>query len=292
MNKLRIFIFLLLQAAISLATNATQAATYVSNPAVNKLFYEGFQQLYHFKFNDCSAQASLLIKMYPGSPWGHILKAEHCWWMIISGDEQNHQGQVLTEELGKAMQLAETLPERESLFCIIIAYSLNSRYALYKGQYVKAVELLHTSSGLLKASKREVETYEPFRLTQGLYEYFMAEAGKKFGIFNPLSIFGIDVSREKGLALLEGLTTSDDEILRTESRYFLMKIYAEIEKEPAVAAKYGAMLVHEYPQNQIFRYLYLDSAPEKKSQLPGITLNSQLTEAQQRYLQGLMKVKK
>jgi len=288
LRSLKLLIFITFLNILPAKSQDLPLASYLSNPEVSNLFYSGFRHLYHFEFNACKDIANQLKGKYPASPWGHVLQAEYYWWMKISGDPQAENGPQLLQELEIAMLKAEALPEKEALFCKIISYSLKSRYALYNGQYFKAIELLNKSSDLIKTSKSEVGNYEPFMLTQGLFDYFMAAAGDKFGIFNPLSLFGIDADAARGLSMLESLTKSKDEILRTEAEYFLMKIYSELEKEPAKAAIYGRRLVLAYPQNLIFRYHYLVCAPEKKAQLPAVTTNPQLTKQQQVYLAKLL----
>lgn len=67
-----------------------------------------------------------------------------------------------------------------------------------------------------------------------------------------------------------------------------MKIYAELEKAPELSARYGAMLNKHYPENQIFRYHYLLCDSAKKSILPVLASNPQLTKQQQVYLDSLL----
>jgi hypothetical protein len=266
-----------------------QQITYLGNPEVNRLFYSGFKHLYDFKFKSCEENASQLKRRFPESPWGHVLQAEYHWWMIISGDSRPEHGTKIGEELEIALNKAAKLPEREGIFCKIIVYSLSSRYALFKGRYISVLEQLNEAAGLIRSGKKDVETYEPFKLTQGLFDYFMAEAGNRFGIFNPLSLFGINADKNRGLQYLKQCTLSQDEILRTESRYFLMKIYAELEHEPAVSCRYGVPLVQAYPDNLVFRWHCKECSPENKT-YTSMHFSDQLNDAQRLHFQKIFKL--
>lgn len=260
---------------------------YISNPGVNNLFYEGFRNLYRFEFNSCQEKVTILKGKHSDSPWGHILNAEYCWWMIITGDRRSELGDQLVKELGIAMKKAALLPEREAIFCKIIAYSLNSRYALYKGQYFKVISQLNEATGLINSGRKDIDSYEPFKLTQGLFDYFMAEAGERFGIFNPISLLGINADKERGLMYLRQISNSKDEILRTESRYFLMKIYSELESNFQFSCMYGEMLTSDYPTNLLFSFHYkVCGSDDKPISLRGAS--TQMNEAQRAYFFKLL----
>lgn len=256
-----------------------QVPSYLADHEVKMLFYSGFRHLYDFEFKSCEAKTRMLKQRFPGSPWGYVLEAEYHWWMIISGDKAPDHGQGIGLALDIALEKAETLAERERVFCKIICYSLSSRYALYQGKYVKVLEQLHYAAGLLRSGRREVEQYEPFKLTQGLFDYFMAEAGSRFGIFNPLSLFGIDANKERGLNYLRQCSQSKDEILRTESRYFLMKIYSELEQQAGTSCQYGMLLAKAHPGNLVFRW-HAQTCPESAELTVPMRYSAQLNESQ------------
>jgi len=281
-----IILILLFLNLIDLNAQGKQPAQYLSNPEVNRLFYSGFRHLYDFEFRSCEENAGILKRRFPESPWGFVLQAEYHWWMIITGDTKPEHGTKIGEELEIALIKAATLPDQEGIFCKIIVYSLSSRYALYKGRYISVLEQLTKAAGLIRSGKKDVETYEPFKLTQGLFDYFMAEAGSRFGIFNPLSLFGINADKKRGLQYLQQCTLSQDEILRTESRYFLMKIYAELEHEPTISCRYGSPLHQAYPDNLIFRWHCRVCKNEGQARNP-VQYTGQLNEAQRQHFQKL-----
>jgi len=60
--------------------------------------------------------------------------------------------------------------------------------------------------------------------------------------------------QQKGFVLLSQGVKSENLQVQTESIYFFMKLYFEIENNPDVALKYSEMLIKKFPDNLVFRY--------------------------------------
>jgi len=72
-----------------------------------------------------------------------------------------------------------------------------------------------------------------------------------------LFLFGFDskfADQEKGYALLTMGTMSENLQVQTESIYFFMKLYFEVENDPHTALKYSEKLIDKFPDNLVFRY--------------------------------------
>ena len=254
LKSLRSFLFIALNLFVVLFAAGQARQSYIADPEVKVHFYKGFLHLYRFEFQSCKTETDHLVSVHPSSSWGYILLAEYHWWMIISGDKSPDHGKMLVTNLEAAAQRSESLSKQEGLFCKVISYSLRSRYEIFKGNYLKSIDLLNQSANLLKEAVNQPDSYEPFLLTKGLYNYFMAEAGSRFWILNPMSILGIDVSKQRGLEYLTQLSHSSDEILSTEASYFLMKIFLELEHNQPAARQFSGKLSAAYPANLVFRY--------------------------------------
>jgi hypothetical protein len=265
LKYIRTGFFLALNICVVFFASGQARQSYVSDPDVKVHFYKGFANLYRFEFQSCKTETELLLSQHPASSWGYILAAEYHWWMIISGDKSLDHGALLVKNLQSAAQRSDALSKQEGLFCKVISYSLRSRYEIFKGNYLKSIELLNQSSGFMKEAVNQSDNYEPFLLTKGLYNYFMAEAGSRFWILNPMSILGIDVSKERGLEYLTQLSHSSDEILSTEASYFLMKIFLELEHNETGAKRFSGKLLQIFPTNLVFRYYdFLEGNIENK----------------------------
>jgi len=63
-------------------------------------------------------------------------------------------------------------------------------------------------------------------------------------------------NKKLGMQLLEKQCSNKAVIISTEARYFLGKIYLELEDDPKVAMTYFKILKEQYPKNKVYTELY------------------------------------
>lgn len=262
---------------------------------VRELFYKGMISVYHFEFNDADRTAQKLIREYPTSAWGHLLIANIMWWRIITGENTREAKVRFFSELKLAGEGLGYLREDEKLYCQIVTNSLKSRYELLNKNYFSTLLLLAKSKNLMNRSEGKENIYESFVLTHGLFQYCVAAAKEKTGYLSYLLQFQTD--KQQGLKELMRLSNSEDKVLRTESNYFLMKIYLEVENNPVLAKPYADFLLTWYPENTLFCYydkrinlkIYGKSESNKGNSpcANSKIMNPQLTQNQINYLNSL-----
>ncbi|MHC1706268.1 MAG: hypothetical protein AB9842_01970 [Bacteroidales bacterium] len=222
----------------------------IRNDKVRTAFYQGMLTLYSFRFSDTYKICCKLKQDYPDSPWGFVLESNYCWWKIISGENNPEVRKLFFDALNQSEIRTSKKNIDESLYCRIIINSLRSRFELLNKNYLKTLLILNKSKRLVQQMDGKENEYEPFFLTQGLFQYFIAIAKEKTGFISYLLHYKAD--KEKGLAFLNALTHTENRILRTESNYFLMKIFLEIEHDPVKAKPHADYLLTWYPENSIF----------------------------------------
>ncbi|MCX6272260.1 MAG: hypothetical protein NTU44_13800 [Bacteroidetes bacterium] len=251
--KLIITLFLLVDCAVLMAGNPSSYKTdLIENENIRLYFYEGILHLYQFEFSDAQQDADYLKTRHSASPWGHVLQANIHWWKIITGENEGAAKTGFRKELDLAEKKTTDKSSVEGLYCLIIVNSLRSRYELLNKNYLSTFVLLNRSKDLIRRANGKEEEYEPYYLTQGLFQYFMAAARDKMGLV--ASLFSFHADRKKGLEYLERLTHSGNRVLKTEGNYFLMKIYLEMENDPAHAKTYADYLTTFFPGNLVFCY--------------------------------------
>ncbi len=280
--------------------NVSNKNDLIADARVRELFYEGTLHLYHFEFQDASKDAQLLIRSHPSSPWGHVLMANHNWWKIISGENNHKMQKAFQTELDQAEKRIRKPYTDENLYCLIVIQSLRSRFELMNKNYVAAMLVLKKSRDLILYAEGKEETYEPFLLTRGLFQYFISAARERMGILSML--IPMETSKAKGIECLERLSKSADPVLSAEGNYFLMKIFLEMEQEPQRARPYSSHLVRTYPGNLIFCYYNqkINDLTAKEANAPvmekGCSLREdarlQLSEDQIKYMGVLLNQKK
>ncbi|MCX7987140.1 MAG: hypothetical protein N2662_09400 [Bacteroidales bacterium] len=135
------------------------------------------------------------------------------------------------------------------------------------------------------------------KLIVGLMHYLGATALKKYPyLFQKKKL--LCFSDTLGLNLLVQCSQSTSVYARTESLYFLVKIYLEIESNFPKAYFYSTQLINLFPENIIFGYNHLtllsrmnkiqEYAILKTKLLSEITKNNDLISEQKTYLYQLI----
>ncbi len=126
----------------------------------------------------------------------------------------------------------------------------------------------------------------------------MEKAHSDYPLLRPFLYLFNDGSKTKGLAHLKLLSYSDDKILNTESNYFLMKIYYEIESDKQSALAYSNHLKKNFKSNYVFHFYNhkikskkTDKKQEYKTYKKQILRSKQLIKIQKEYFLYLLRFK-
>lgn len=241
--------------AILISTlSASLSNDLIKNDSVQKYVYQGFEHIYNFEFNQCVANLNYLLKNYPKSPWTYVLGANYYWWKYLTGENDKKSVKRFNYYLNKIMEYQDRVPESEKYFCVSLATAFKSRLDVMNGKYINAMNNMMKEIKLITATLEHEVNYKGFYLTSGLYYYLNAAAYRDYMILRPFMAFIPKGDLNKGLTYLK--MDKKDNILNTESSYFMLKILDEVENQPLEALKYGKELINQYPDNFIFRHIY------------------------------------
>lgn len=254
-----------------------------------------FNAIYNYDFS----KADSLIKKSPSSistNWQNMLKANYYWWLLMSGEEKNQdlikKFQNTLNTVIKDLKNRENLND-EDLYCLITAQALKSRLNLMEGNYFKGLYNIDFVVACIGKSLGKEKSNDSFIITSGLLYYFSEYAVIKYPFTKPYFKNIKDAGMARGLAVLERGAFSKDEVVKTESNYFLVKIYQEVEHKPLLALPHLKSLCNWYPDNILYWYQYFDcllSSNQKDEALKVLSkihllsnTNATLTEKQKSY---------
>lgn len=144
-------------------------------------------------------------------------------------------------------------------FEIIAAQAVLLKFDLNEGNYLSAfINFLKTDEYLEYILKNSLKN-DKFKFTSGLYYYYAWLSRKDYPALYPILMFYPSGNREKGLRYLSETAFSKNIFVRTESRYFLARIYRRDEKNFQEANKYFSMLLNDFPGNLSWRYEYAET---------------------------------
>lgn len=89
-------------------------------------------------------------------------------------------------------------------------------------------------------------------LVRGLYYYFIDYIENEYFLMNAILFSYPRGDKNKGLMYLEECSVSGNEMIKTESNYFLLKIYTYTEKDYLKAFRKVQILTQQYPNNLVY----------------------------------------
>ncbi|MDT8401421.1 MAG: hypothetical protein RQ743_06980 [Bacteroidales bacterium] len=174
----------------------------------------------------------------------HILSLDLMWWEALSGStrEDYKRFESALDDYASGLKNARDPDKLEEL--ITLSYSF--RLEAIKGNlipmmldFLKINHLIqHFDTAGLDPARQEI-----FKIYLALFNI-----GKSKLLFNNSRI------KEEAVEILVSNLDSPYPVYRTISRYFLSKIYLEVDPSPARARIYCEQLCSAYPTNKIFIY--------------------------------------
>lgn len=182
----------------------------------------------------------------------------HYWWKYLSDGNNPDYIQVIEKRINTVYNLytgiKQETDDNRNTFLKILTIAFDARMHLSEKSYGKAIKVLSRNKLIIRSSfGREID-YPPFFLTSGLFRYSYAYATGRIPLIPLIDGSNHEYEKSVGILFLKKASLLNDQMVRTESLYFLMKITEEIEKNHQEAEKYCKNLNSLYPENLLFRY--------------------------------------
>lgn len=260
------------------------------------------ESLYGLNFSTADSLISEIEKANDTHYLSHIARANYYWWQIIT----NAPNESLQVQFFAELESAEKILRKNSTkeldyfetFYNIYVYASMARLDLLNESYLQGLRNLNRSVRFINASIGNEYSFTPFLLTSGLYNYLVDHGNSMYPMFRLYTMFLPQASRHKGLRQLKTAAQADDLVVSTESHYFLMKIFQEIEKDFQNALIHARWLTENHPRNLVFLYhhyeiskhLELDEAPVVFQRITDqLEFNADLSESQKNHFLQLIK---
>jgi hypothetical protein len=270
---------------------------------LNSISQEAMLALYDFRFHHADSLIQNIEETYPDHYLPHLTRANYYWWKIISEDPGSNQQQLYISSLYNAenfvMEWVRSKQyEYADVFHFINLYALKARLDLINGEYTSALRHMKNCVDYIGLSLGREELHENFYLTSGLYNYMTEYGSRRYPFLRLYALMYPKGNMKLGINQLEIAARSLDPVLQTEARYFLMKIFLELEQDYQKAIEHAGWLTGKYPGNPIYLYYYYEllslSNQEaeadaiRKLYFERIQSNTNLSSGQRNYLEGLL----
>lgn len=237
-----------------------------------------FSEIYQFNFRSSDS----LIKLLPENMnvnWKKMIRANYLWWKLMSGEENNLELKrdfiKILNEVIKDLRKNDFSNDQD-LYCLITAHALKSRLNLMEGNYFKGLFNIDYAVSFIVKSLGKEKTNESFVITSGLLYYFAEYSAMKYAFTKPYFRDVKEAGMAHGLAVLERGAFSTDNIVKTESNYFLVKLYQEVEHKYNRAIPHIKSLCLWYPKNILYWYQYFDCLISSKQKEEALKVMSKI----------------
>ena len=226
----------------------------IKTPDENALISCFFKDLYNFSFHEADSIVSVMNESEMDNVTLSNIKANLAWWKLLSGDDIGTNLKTCDSCIHESIRLGlkNKTKDLKSLLNIIYSYSLKARLENYRGNTLKSVIYFYKSVNYISECIDIPLKDEKLNLMLGLYFYFIDYIENKYFLMNAMLFSFPRGDKNKGLMYLEECSSSGNEMTKTESNYFLMKIYAHTENDYLKAFLKVQILTQQYPNNLVY----------------------------------------
>lgn len=270
---------------------------------VENFHEQSFLALYHFKFKKADSLIGQMHLHYPHHFLTHLSRANFFWWKMIS---QKHNPSMVKEyykslEIAEDILLSQYSQDDDRVF---VDYHLANIYArrvrtdMMNGSYVKSFHYLRKYSHLIESFSEKQDEIPGVLVSMGVYNYLSDYGKNRYPLLSVYTYMFPPGDMKKGLQQLKIAAKMNNKLIHTDARYFLMKIFFELDHDFQQAKVYASSLSGLYPDNLIFLYEQLRIAQRSDDKLLVETVkgkfetalhsNDELTNQQREYLEALL----
>lgn len=220
----------------------------------NSLINCFFKNLYNFSFREADSMVVIMKDSNMDKITLANISANLAWWKLLSGDSIDANLRNCDSCIHESIisGLKNKKKDLSSLQNIIFSYSLKARLENYRGNTLKSIIYFYKSIFYIDKCIDSSVRDEKLNLVLGLYFYFIDYIESEYFMMNAMLFTFPKGDKNKGLIYLEDCSESDNEMIRTEANYFLLKIYAYTERDYSKAYQNALILTQQHPNNLVY----------------------------------------
>ncbi|RIJ42966.1 tetratricopeptide repeat protein [Pontibacter oryzae] len=217
--------------------------------------------MYNFKYERAEKQFKSLRRRYPEHPLPYFLMGLSQWWKIVPTNIQTLKyDDAFFAYMDTTIQKAEAMYDEddrnvEAAFFLAASYGFTARLHSERSNWRKATVASKRSLDFMEKAKAGNGLSPEFLFGEALFNYYSVWIPENYPMLRPVLVFFPNGDKRLGLKQLEYVANSGF-YTGTESKFFLMKILANEEKNMSEALKVSEELALKYPDNAYFARFY------------------------------------
>ncbi len=222
----------------------------------DSLIFSGIREIYSIKFEEAFSTFDKLREVAPHNPAGKFFDAMVTWWQILLDLNNTRFDQLFYDKLEAVIEQCDSVLDKDennydALFYKGGALGFRGRLLSVRREWVKAALDGKDALPIVGKIADEYPENKDIQLGLGIYNYYAAVIPEKFPFVKPLMYLFPPGNKELGLSQLK-IAASEGRYAKYETRYFLLMIYFDFEKDNDEAMKYCKMLLNDFPENPKF----------------------------------------
>ncbi|WP_161890256.1 tetratricopeptide repeat protein [Pontibacter russatus] len=217
--------------------------------------------MYNFKYARAEKQFMSMRRRYPNHPLPYFLMGLSQWWKIVPTNIQTLKyDDLFFAYMDTTIQKAEAMYDRdeknfEASFFLAAAYGFTARLHSERSNWRKATVASKNALDFMEKAKAGNGLSPEFLFGEALFNYYSIWIHENYPMLRPVLMFFPDGDKRLGLKQLAYVANTGF-YTGTESKFFLMKIYANEEKHMEQALQLSQDLALKYPDNAYFQRFY------------------------------------
>ncbi len=221
---------------------------------------DAINNMYNYNFVAAETEFAWMRHRYPGHALPYFELALGYWWRIAPNPENEEYDKIflayLDTTIQKSYKALKKYPNNaEASFFLAAAYGFKGRLYAERKAWTKAALAGKNALKYLRRSKNDLALSPEFLFGEGLYNYYSVWIPANYPSLKLITMFFSKGDKKLGLEQLTEVSKNAF-YTRTEALYFLMRIYANEEKTPALSYKIADQLHKQYPNNPYFHRYY------------------------------------
>jgi tetratricopeptide (TPR) repeat protein len=217
--------------------------------------------MYNFKYERAEKQFKSIRRRYPDHPLPYFLMGLSQWWKIVPTNIQTLKyDDLFFSYMDSTIQKAEKMYDKdnkdfEASFFLAAAYGFTARLHSERSNWRKATVASKRSLEYMERAKAGNGLSPEFLFGEALFNYYSVWIHETYPMLRPVLVFFPNGDKRLGLKQLRYVANTGF-YTGTESKFFLMKIYANEEGSMNEALKLSQDLALKYPDNAYFQRFY------------------------------------
>lgn len=217
--------------------------------------------MYNFKYARAEKQFKSIRRRYPDHPLPYFLMGLSQWWKIVPTNIQTLKyDDLFFAYMDTTIQKAEAMYDRdennvEAAFFLAASYGFTARLHSERSNWRKATVASKRSLDFLEKAKAGNGLSPEFLFGEALFNYYSVWIPDNYPMLRPVLVFFPNGDKRLGLKQLSYVSKTGF-YTGTESKFFLMKILANEEKQMHEALEVAEDLALKYPDNAYFQRFY------------------------------------